>query len=43
LNLRKKEFEKAKAYIDVAKGLKISSRVQDIINKIEKETYKGSE
>lgn len=37
LNLRKKEFEKAKAYVEKAKTLKISARVQNIIEKIEKE------
>jgi tetratricopeptide (TPR) repeat protein len=37
LNLRKHEFEKAKAYIDKAKTLRISARVQSIIQKIEQE------
>jgi tetratricopeptide (TPR) repeat protein len=37
LNLRKREYDKAKAYVDKAKTLKISARVQDIIQKIEKE------
>lgn len=41
LNLRKREFEKAQAYIDVAKDLKISSRVKDIIQKIENEIQKS--
>jgi len=40
LNLRKKEFEKAKAYVEKAKTLKISARVQNIIEKIEKEISK---
>jgi tetratricopeptide (TPR) repeat protein len=37
LSLRKKEFEKAMAYINKARTLKISARVQNIIEKIEKE------
>jgi Tfp pilus assembly protein PilF len=37
LNLRKPDYVKAKAYIETAKNLKISSRVQSIIQKIEKE------
>jgi len=37
LNLRKHEYEKAKAYIEKAKTLKISARVQNIIQKIEQE------
>ena len=37
LNLRKKEYEKAKTYIESARTLKISARVQNIIEKIEKE------
>jgi hypothetical protein len=43
LNLRKKEFIKAQAYIDIAKELKISSRVKGIIDRIEQEIRKGSE
>ena len=43
LNLRKKEFIKAQAYIDIAKELKISSRVKGIIDRIEQEIHKGSE
>ena len=43
LNLRKKEFEKAKAYIDIAKDLEISPRVKSIIEKIESEIKKESE
>lgn len=42
LNLRKNEFEKAKAYLEVTNGLKVSLRVQDIIKKLEKEIKKGS-
>lgn len=41
LNLRKKEFIKAEAYINVAKDLKISSRVQSIVQKIEQEIQKS--
>ncbi len=37
LNLRKHEYGKAKAYTDKAKALKISARVQNIIQKIEQE------
>ena len=37
LNLRKPDYIKARAYIEAAKSLKISSRVQNIIQKIEKE------
>ncbi|MEY3678194.1 MAG: hypothetical protein RI924_335 [Bacteroidota bacterium] len=35
--LRKKEFERSVAYIEKAKALKISSRVKNIIQKIEQE------
>jgi len=41
LNIKKNEFEKAGAYTDIAKELKISSRVKDIIQKIEQEIQKG--
>lgn len=37
LNLRKHDYEKAKAYTDRAKDLKISTRIQNIIQKIEQE------
>ena len=37
LNLRKHEFDKAQAYVDKAKALKISARIQSIIQKIEQE------
>jgi tetratricopeptide (TPR) repeat protein len=37
LNLRNKALERAKAYVEIAKGLKISVRVQSIIQKIEHE------
>ena len=40
LNLRKKEYIRAQAYVDRAKELKISSRVQSIIEKIETELRK---
>jgi hypothetical protein len=43
LNLRKSELEKARAYLNIAKELKISARVKGIIEKIEKEIQKGSE
>ena len=43
LNLQKKEFAKAKAYIDIAKELNISARVKSIVEKIESEIRKGSE
>lgn len=42
LNLRKKEFKKAKAYTSTAKDLKISSRVKQIIEKLESEIEKAS-
>ena len=41
LNLRKKDFERAKAYISIARDLKISARVQSIIERIEKEIEKA--
>lgn len=41
LNIRKKEFKKSQAYIDIAKDLKISPRVNNIIEKIEIEIKKG--
>ncbi|WP_242689312.1 hypothetical protein [Pedobacter sp. SYSU D00535] len=41
LNLRKKEFEKAKAYLEKTKELKISSRVESIVKKIEHEIQKS--
>lgn len=37
INLRKKDKEKAKAYVDKAKTYKISARVRNIIEKIESE------
>lgn len=37
LNLRKKDYERANAYIEKAKTLKITSRVKSIIQKIEDE------
>lgn len=37
INLRKKDKEKAKAYIEKAKTFKISARVKNIIEKIESE------
>lgn len=43
LNIRKKEFDKSQAYIDIAKDLKISPRVNNIIEKIELEIKKGRE
>jgi tetratricopeptide (TPR) repeat protein len=43
LNLRKHEFAKSRAYLDIAKELKTSPRVASIIENIEKEIKKGSE
>lgn len=43
LNLRKRDFTKARAYAEKAKSLKVSARVQNIIQKIEKEIPKNSE
>lgn len=43
INLGKREFKKAQAYVDIAKELKISARVKSIIEKIEQEIHKGSE
>jgi tetratricopeptide (TPR) repeat protein len=40
LQLRKHEYDKARAYVEKAKTLKISARVQSIIQKIEKELPK---
>ena len=37
INLRKKEHERAKAYVEKAKSLKITARVKNIIQKIEQE------
>jgi tetratricopeptide (TPR) repeat protein len=37
LNLRKHDYEKAKAYINKAKTLRLSARVENIVQKIEKE------
>ncbi len=42
LNLRKKEFEKAKAYTSVAKDLHISARVKSIIENIEIQIEKAT-
>lgn len=41
INLRKKDAERARAYVEMAKGYKISSRVKDIIVKIESEINKA--
>ena len=43
LNLRKEDYVKVRAYIEKAKTLKVSSRVQNIIEKLEKEIPKHSE
>jgi hypothetical protein len=43
INLGKKEFAKAGAYLEIAKELKTSARVKDIIEKINQEILKGSE
>ncbi|MXV52702.1 hypothetical protein GS399_17145 [Pedobacter sp. HMF7647] len=37
LSLKKKELDRTRAYIEAAKALKVSARVQNIIEKIEKE------
>lgn len=42
LNLRKGEYERVEAYVESAKKLKISSRVESIIEKLEKEIKKHS-
>lgn len=41
LNLRKKDYDRVRAYIDVARKLEVSSRISQIINKIENEIPKG--
>ena len=41
LNLRKKEYERALSYVDRAKSYKITSRVKNIILKIESEINKA--
>lgn len=41
LSLRKKEYERASAYLEKAKALKITSRVKNIIQKIEQEIPKA--
>ena len=41
INLRKKDVERSRAYVEMAKGYKISSRVKDIIEKIESEINKA--
>jgi len=40
LNLRKRDFERVKAYVDLARKLDVTSRVAQIINKIENEIPK---
>lgn len=42
INLQKEHFDRARAYTDAAKGLKITARVQEIINKIEQQLPKTS-
>lgn len=37
INLRKPDYERVQAYVDVARKLEVSSRVAQIINKIENE------
>lgn len=37
LNLKKRQFDRVRAYVDKAKTLKISPRVENIIEKLEKE------
>ena len=41
INLRKKDVERARAYVEMAKTYKISLRVKDIIAKIESEIKKA--
>lgn len=40
INLRKKDFERVRAYIELARKLEVTSRVAQIINKIENEIPK---
>ncbi len=40
INLRKQDFERVRAYIEVARKLEVTSRVAQIINKIENEIPK---
>lgn len=40
INLRRKDYERVKAYVDVARELEVTSRVAQIINKIENEIPK---
>jgi len=37
INLRKKDYERVRAYLDVARKLEVTSRISQIINKIENE------
>lgn len=43
LNLRKEDYERVRAYLEVARKLEISSRTAQIINKIENEIPKNGE
>lgn len=40
INLRKKDYERVQAYVDVARKLEVTSRVAHIINRIENEIPK---
>lgn len=40
INLRKKDYERVRAYVDLARTLEVTSRVAQIINKIENEIPK---
>lgn len=40
INLRKKEYDRVRAYLDVARKLEVTSRISQIINKIENEIPK---
>jgi len=40
INLRRRDFERVRAYIDLARKLEVTSRVAQIINKIENEIPK---
>ncbi len=43
INLRKKDFKRVRAYVERAKELNVSSRIQEIIKKIEKEIPQNSD
>lgn len=43
INLRKKDYERVQAYVDLARKMEVTSRVAKIINKIENEIPKEKE